>query len=330
MSKDLISVIIPVYNTQNKDLGKCVQSIIEQDYRPIEIVIVDDGSTNSDTINFCDELGDRYTEVRVFHKINQGLSSARNYGVSCAKGEFISFIDSDDYIDSNAYSMLMNDIHQYNVKVALGCLVINDDYSTVHCSLKDGVYSSKEIMRHFLLGEWHSACTNLYYKNLFISNNFPEGEINEDYIFNFSIINSVDKISVNSKPWYHYIKHPNSITTSQAKLKHLDWVNHTDFVRKTVQQKSELNLNEEADFQSLFCHIVLANKSLISISEGYVEEPQELFQIVTQRLKEEKKLLWNNPFLNKKYRMMGLALSYIPNLYSLFITTLLKLKKWKK
>lgn len=330
MHNDLISVIIPVYNTPKKDLEKCVQSIIDQDYRPIEIIVVDDGSTNSDTIEFCDELCNRYTVVQTFHKVNKGLSSARNYGVSCANGDFISFIDSDDYIDSNAYSMLMNDIHRYNVKVVLGCLVINNDYSTVHYPLKDGVYSSKEIMRHFLLGEWHSACTNLYYKSLFISNNFPEGEINEDYIFNFNIINSMDKISVNSKPWYHYVKHPNSITTSQAKLKHLDWINHTDYVRKTIQEKPELNLNKEADFQSLFCYIVLANKSLMSITDGYIEEPKHLFQIVTQRLKEEKVLLWNNPFLSNKYRIMGLALSYTPHLYSLFITTLLKLKKWKK
>lgn len=329
MVENLISVIVPVYNTGTY-LVKCIESIISQDYDHVEVIIVDDGSTDLYTINLCDDLAKKYEVVNVVHKNNGGLSSARNYGVSIAKGNYIAFVDSDDYIEKTTYSDLMLDIQNYNVKMAIGGMVIEFKNKTIQtCSiLNNGIYDAVTIMHYFLLGNWHSACTNLYHKSLFTDNSFPEGEINEDYLFNFNIINSIDRISVNNTPFYHYVKHEGSITTGFASLKHLDWIKHTSFVREIVKI-SKLNLEEEADFQYLFSNIVLSNKALLSIAAGCIEIPSKLYEKTACNLRREKKLLFSNKYLSFKYKFMGLMLAYFSICYKEMVIIFLKLKKWK-
>ena len=320
MDKALITVVVPVYNTASNLLRKCIESIINQRYENIEILIVDDGSTNVETISLCHNLESEFDTIQVIHKQNGGLSSARNTGVRNAKGEYIAFVDSDDYIERDFYFNLISDIEQYNVLFAIGSIVIENSGNKKY--KKDdlnGVYDHIDIMHHFLLGKWHSACTNLYHKSLFSDVLFPEKEINEDYLFNFEIIRKVKRISVNNKSYYHYIKQENSITTSHASLKHFDWIKHTNYVREELRKFPQIDFSHEADFQYLFCNIVLANKSLISISDGYTDESRQLFNIVISNLGKEKKTILKNPFFETKYRFMGLLLSFFPKFYAALI-----------
>lgn len=329
MNKDLISVIVPVYNT-GAYLAKCIESIISQDYDHVEVIIVDDGSTDLYTINLCDDLAKKYEVVNVVHKKNEGSSCARNYGINIANGNYITFVDSDDYIEKNTYSNLISDIRKYNVKMAIGGMVIEYKGKKIqrNSKLKNGVYDAAMIMHYFLLGNWHSACTNLYHKSLFADNIFPEKEINEDYLINFNIINSVDRVSINNTPFYHYVKREGSNTTTFASLKHLDWIKHTSFVREIVKI-SKLNLEEEADFQYLFSNIVLSNKALLSIAAGCIEIPSKLYEKTACNLRREKKLLFSNKYLSFKYKFMGLMLAYFSICYKEMVIIFLKLKKWK-
>ena len=105
MSTPLISVIVPVYNIENY-LERCVNSIREQTYNNLEILLVDDGSTDSSGA-LCDRFAEADERIRVFHKENGGSSSARNLGIAEAKGEYLGFVDSDDYISANMYELLV-------------------------------------------------------------------------------------------------------------------------------------------------------------------------------------------------------------------------------
>ena len=101
----MISVIVPIYNVE-KYLIKCIESIINQTYKDLEIILVDDGSTDSSG-KICDEFATKDNRIKVIHKKNGGLSSARNIGLDICKGNYISFIDSDDYIELDMYEKMI-------------------------------------------------------------------------------------------------------------------------------------------------------------------------------------------------------------------------------
>ena len=112
---ELVSIIVPVYNVEQY-LEKCVNSIINQSYKNLEIILVDDGATDNSG-KICDELAKLDNRIKVYHKENGGLSDARNYGVERATGEYIGFVDSDDYIDPKMYEKLYEAIKKENVDV---------------------------------------------------------------------------------------------------------------------------------------------------------------------------------------------------------------------
>ena len=118
----LISVIVPIYNVE-KYLTKCIESIINQTYKNLEIILVDDGSPDKSPI-ICDEYAKKDNRIKVIHKKNGGLSDARNYGMSLATGEYISFIDSDDYVTDDYIMTLYSLIENMSVKFQLLCIIL--------------------------------------------------------------------------------------------------------------------------------------------------------------------------------------------------------------
>lgn len=120
-----ISIIVPVYNVE-KYLQECIESLIKQTFRDIEILLIDDGSTDKSG-QICDLYSDKYDFIKVIHKSNGGVCSARNLGISIAKGEYISFIDSDDYIENNFYEILYNESKKYNLDILFCNYVLVED-----------------------------------------------------------------------------------------------------------------------------------------------------------------------------------------------------------
>lgn len=118
MVKELISIIVPIYNN-HKSLDSCLESLLKQSYKKIEILLVDDGSTDGSS-EICDKYAKSYKRIRVFHKKNGGVSSARNFGIKNAKGEFIFFVDADDSIVNDALEKLINIFIEKNVDLAVG------------------------------------------------------------------------------------------------------------------------------------------------------------------------------------------------------------------
>ena len=132
MKNDLISIIIPVYKVE-KYLEKCIESVLKQTYTNLQIILVDDGSPDN-CGKICDEYAKKDSRIEVIHKINGGLSDARNVGINRANGRYIGFVDSDDYIKEDMYEKLINLIKEYNADVSI-------------CNLYD-VFDGKEYVRN--------------------------------------------------------------------------------------------------------------------------------------------------------------------------------------
>ena len=323
---DTISIIVPIYNT-GLYLEKCIESIIKQDYPYIEIIMVDDGSTDQSTIDICKNIEANNDNVYYYRKSNGGSASARNYGIQKAHGKYIGFVDSDDVIDSDMYSTLYSLIIQDRVFVSICGISIesNNKASQDDKEIKSGVYNNQTLMHHFLLGHWHSACTCLYEKSLFDKQSFPEGEVNEDYILNYQIFKFLPEISFTNKPYYHYIKRGASNTCSPKTLKFLDWIKHTSLILQEMSKNT--SLIQEAEYQYLHSIIVLSNSALLSVNNVHSHEAKQLYDIVAGYLKHKKKMLFRNKFLTCRLKLMGFFIALTPSLYKVIILKLLKVKK---
>lgn len=180
-----ISVIVPIYNIK-EFLPRCVSSITDQTYENLEIILVDDGSTDG-TEALCDELAKKDRRIRVFHKKNGGSSSARNLGISKAQGEYLGFVDSDDYISPQMYERLVNGIFQSGAQIVqIGRDEVDEQGRKLPniCEPpeQDGFITSEDFLRELLMHRGDcSFCTKLVDKRLFEKHRFPEGALNEDF-----------------------------------------------------------------------------------------------------------------------------------------------------
>lgn len=209
----MISIIIPVYRAETF-FDDCVSSILAQSFGDFELILVDDGSPDR-----CPELCDKWAatdeRIKVIHKQNGGVSSARNLGLDIASGEYICFVDSDDTLPVNGLQILMTSIEQSNVDVVFGTFQFQyGDKLLPHASrLPEGKYLFKDVLKDFiddgtlsgfLLG---SACAALYKRNVIIANHlrFKEGlKNNEDGLFNFELALVANSFAVVNSPVYNY------------------------------------------------------------------------------------------------------------------------------
>lgn len=213
-----ISVIVPVYNVQDY-LKKCIDSILEQDYDNFEIIVVDDGSTDGSE-KICDEYGEKYSNVNVYHQINRGLSSARNYGISKATGTYLAFVDSDDFVMKDFLSSMYNNLKQNNVDVCCcgyhyhfsDTKIINPNFKNI-----EKKYERYEAQKYLnIIGYFNCAAWNkLYKKEVFDDIVFPVGKKSEDMYIMYKIINkSTNGLYYSSNPKYFYRQRKGSITKS--------------------------------------------------------------------------------------------------------------------
>lgn len=208
MNEDiLISVIIPVYNILDC-LERCVQSVMNQTYKNLDIILVDDGSTDG-TAALCDDLSKKDNRIRVFHKKNGGSSSARNLGIRQAKGDYIGFVDSDDFIDEKMYETLLLAVLKNNLKMAQ---ISRDEIDHNGNKLSDVcippkkeiIQTDDEILKQLLLHKGDcSFCTRLTQKDIFKNRSFPEGKLNEDFFLLTSMLTDIKRIVILPQQYYH-------------------------------------------------------------------------------------------------------------------------------
>ncbi len=222
----LISVIVPVYNVE-KYLDYCIKSLINQSYKNLEILLIDDGSSDNSPL-LCEKWKESDMRIKVFHKTNGGLSDARNYGLSKATGEYIGFVDSDDWIDIEMYERLIKAISQNKSDIACCSIIKTNSENEKYCFSKSNVnvYLVDDFAKkYFKVGEnetVHYVVNKLYKKNIAVKMNFPVGLINEDVEGFFYALKASKRIVVTNETTYYYRQNPASISASWFYKRQMD------------------------------------------------------------------------------------------------------------
>lgn len=222
----MISVIVPVYNVE-KYIRRCVESILAQTYSDLEIILVDDGSTDSSG-KICDEYQKDDLRVVVVHKKNGGLSDARNVGLEIAKGEYIGFVDSDDYIEPDMYKILYDNCIKYSADLAAARFIEFNSKGEKTRKLSDNieVFSRRQMLELFIYGHKKYQVTmsvwdRLYKRELIGDLRFPIGKCYEDIVFSTCVI-AKTKVNVYiDQALYHYRLREDSITGEDMGQKQL-------------------------------------------------------------------------------------------------------------
>lgn len=206
-----ISIIVPVFKVESY-IHKCIKSILVQTFTDLELILVDDGSPDN-CGKICDKYANNDSRVKVIHKENGGLSSARNAGLDIARGDYIGFVDSDDWIESGMYKLLYEMCITNNCEIANCSSIIHYENKTV----KNGghqltIHSRNQAMKAMLEGELYDEVvwTKLIKRSLLENIRFPIGVIYEDTAFTYQVIHKSNKVSSIGVPMYHYLKRENS------------------------------------------------------------------------------------------------------------------------
>ncbi len=246
----LISVIIPVYNVE-KYIQASISSIIEQSYKNIEIILVNDGSTD-ESGRICDTFAEKDSRIRVIHKANSGVSAARNTGIEAASGDYICFVDSDDYVTPDYVKHMYDTAVKYNADITTSnqykiwdngktveLFKRNEPYGTVN--LKSGI----ETLSDMLYGKtcYATCCCKLYKKEIFSEIRFPEYRMGEDSFTMYKCFLKAESVAHLYQPDYYYVQHESSAMHSVDYSKFYDYIQLSDaFMRIVSNDYPELFL----------------------------------------------------------------------------------------
>ena len=242
---DKISVIVPVYNVEDY-LKECINSILNQNYKNYEIIIVDDGSTD-DCSKICDEY--KNSNVKVYHKLNGGLSDARNYGIKKASGDYLVFVDSDDVLCKNMLKELFCMVSESGADI--GIVDLAHFYGNNQCNFEKNdkvyIYNNEEAICEMLYQKSFlvSACGKIFKKDLFNDIEFPVGKIFEDSAIMYKLFDKSNKIIYNPSKLYGYRHRSDSITTSKFSKKDLDILTISNEIEEYFNNRS-LSLKKAA------------------------------------------------------------------------------------
>ena len=224
----LISVIIPIYKVE-KFLDKCIESVVNQTYKNLEIILVDDGSPDN-CPKMCDDWAKKDSRIKVVHKVNGGLSDARNVGLNMSTGDYIMFVDSDDWLELSMIDELYLNLINYNADISIGNIrrfyekngskeplieniqIKQYDNNVFDCLLEN--YTQSVI-----------ACGKIFKKEILGDNPFPVGKINEDECVVHRFLNNCKKVVYTNKQFYNYYLRANSITSQTFGMKNLNVIN---------------------------------------------------------------------------------------------------------
>ena len=223
---ELVSIIVPVYNVE-KYVSKCAVSLINQTYKNTEIIFVDDGSTD-ESGKICDDFAERYSFIKVLHQKNGGLSDARNKGMRASSGDYVVFVDSDDYVSCKFIEILVAGFKSEEVDISC-CAYVKfvDDGEPVksNAAIKCRTLTGEEAMKFCYSREGRTidvvAWNKLYRKSLFIKNDieYPKGKYFEDLYTTFKLFYYARRVSINSEELYYYRQREGSIMASSMTVK---------------------------------------------------------------------------------------------------------------
>lgn len=235
-----ISVIVPVYKVE-KYLDRCIESIVNQTYPDFELILVDDGSPDNCPV-MCDEWAGKDKRICVVHKKNGGASSARNSGLAVAKGNWIAFADSDDWLEKKSLEILYGLTKKFDVSMVIGGMRSVRSYSELSDKIHDEVItlSKKDLLNRFfrINGEpdVHGVWGLLVKREVLKGYHFIEGKMNEDVETSYYLARTCNSAILTNQVLYNYFVNTEGVTNSGFSKKKLDLLDVWDIVQKQVEQ----------------------------------------------------------------------------------------------
>lgn len=315
-----LTIIIPTYNSE-KYIEKCIISILKQTYTNLEIIIIDDNSSDN-TYEICQKIQKDDLRIKpIRNSKNEGVSITRNLGIDIATGEYITFVDSDDYIEENLYEKLIEKIENENIDIAM-CnfyMELNSIDTRNNSENKEMVLDRGKILDYMFLPDYYCGFVwNKIYKTDIIKSNNLRFDNNificEDMLFNCQYISKIEKGSYTTAKLYHYIQRTNSSYNTKYNER---WKTVIQAYEKMRQYISEQNIK---NFQYSYLYALLNLKEKIYM-EKFKEK--ELLQDINNRIKDNRSGIQRNKNLSLKLKIKIYIKLYMLRLF-------LQLKKVKK
>lgn len=311
MTNSKISIIVPIYNME-KYLERCVDSILAQTYENLEIILVNDGSSDSSP-EICDRYAEKDSRIKVVHKTNGGLSSARNAGLDIATGDYIGFVDSDDYISSDMYRRLAERLDNSDCEIANVVYVRADEEGNTtpskvpHNTDKEIIAAQfvRELMLH--TGDV-SVCTKLFRVKLFEDVRFPEGKLNEDLLFMLDVFTKVNKVAFAAHIGYYYFTRSGSTSSGYGKAV-IDMVGNSLKAKETVNNAFP-NLRKESERFAIFQHMAY----LLIVPAHDAVKNNEVYTSAVKYLRKNAVRGLFNKYLSLKNKIAIMLLAVMPKI----------------
>lgn len=304
--EDLITVIVPIYKVESY-LRKCIDSIINQTYKNLEIILVDDGSPDKCGL-ICDEYAANDSRVHVIHKENGGLSDARNVALDVMKGDYVTFIDSDDYIDNEYLHYLYDLLKQNDADIAI-CeyLYITESGKVINHVQNDGhsmVMNREQALYELLSSKLYSnsAWGKLYKKECFSEVRYPYGKLYEDIPTTYKTFLKSNRIVFGALAKYYYLYRSSAISKQKFSLRRMDAVYFTEEMvnNVTINYPSLLRMGDCRLFDSYITVLALVDK----------KHWPNIYYLIVKKIKEKRKTILLYKESGKKRKVQA-AISYL-------------------
>lgn len=299
---NLVSIIVPIYKVA-PFIEKCVTSLLAQTYTDIEIILVDDGSPD-ECPAICDAFASQDSRVHVVHQQNGGLSAARNAGIEVASGDYLAFVDGDDFVSPDYIQVLLNACKQYNTKMA-ACGYFeyySEQRNTPVCVPDTVVLSSQEaVLDIFTMKNQVQvmAWNKLYARELFEKTGirYPVGKIHEDVFTTYRCCAAAEKVVCVNKPCYYYVQREGSIISQTFSPKRLQLLDAVNSIKPFVEQYAPL-YDEAYEY-----YVFLNDLTIINAMADSRYYDKQLFSKMACGIREQFEKLNKNPYFSRKNRL---------------------------
>ena len=309
MRTPILSIIIPVYNVE-KYIHKCIDSVLAQTHKDFELILINDGSSDS-CGGICNEYARSDGRIQVIHQKNSGLSAARNAGLEIAKGDYIGFVDSDDWIDKSMYENMIAEAKKFEADIVFcnyykieGKMLI-----VVNEPIKPGVCDVSECIKLNLIDKIHNYVWNkIFRRHLFAAEQFTFGKAYEDVALTYKLFGKANKIVHINKPYYYYRQRADSIVNSF----------NPRYIYDLFLFLREREEYAKANHQEMFehCSKMTAKAAMTAYNRQHVSEQKELTHAeitdITTYIHRNRKDLTQNKHINFKHKLLFITLCHYP------------------
>lgn len=314
--KPKISIVVPVYNVA-KYLKRCIDSILAQTFSDFEVILVNDGSTDESS-EICDLYASKDNRVRVIHKPNGGLSSARNIGIENATGTYIGFVDSDDYIAEDMYEVLYRNIQREQADMSLCSLfdVYGDKVQKIERNPRYMVLDAEEAIRIVLEAKITSvtAVNKLYRRELFDNVKYPEGRVAEDAFVIVQLLKQCRKVVLTTEQKYYYIHREGSITTRKFSKRDCDVID-AYLLNLQIIEEEYPSIIDVARMRVCWANFYVLDKLMMADTK----EHEDIKIKVIRFLKSQTIFIIRNPYFNTSRKLALMSLCISSYLYKLCV-----------